>query len=197
MLHLLPPSQKKMILNEYRKRLAVLACTFVILLAVAGMILLIPSYIAAKDKFTKIDDRKQLLISQIAALSTEKTGGIVNDIAEKTTALSPLGAKENASNVFDALISRVNPGIVIGHYGYLLNSDKTLTFDVGGAAASRDSLISFTNVLAGSNVFTGAKLPLSTLRSERNIDFIFKLGVKNIANALALPQATSTDKNKK
>ena len=186
-----------MILNEYRKRLAVLACTFVILLAVAGMILLIPSYIAAKDKFTKIDDRKQLLISQIAALSTEKTGGIVNDIAEKTTALSPLGAKENASNVFDALISRVNPGIVIGHYGYLLNSDKTLTFDVGGAAASRDSLISFTNVLAGSNVFTGAKLPLSTLRSERNIDFIFKLGVKNIANALALPQATSTDKNKK
>lgn len=181
-----------MILNEYRKRLAVLCSTFIILLSIAGMILLIPSYMIAKEKFAKIDDKKNLLVSEIAALSGDKTGDIVNNIAEKTASLSPLGAGQNASSVFDALTTRVNAGITVNHYGYVLNNDKSVTFDIGGAASNRDSLIAFTNTLAGSNVFTGAKLPLSTLRSERNIDFVFKLGIKNIMASSSKATASSS-----
>ena len=174
-----------MILNEYRKRLGVLAGFSIVLLMIAGIIFLVPSYMVAEEKFNKVDIRKNELTARLSALSGDKTGDIVKGITEKTSALSPLGAEQNASKVFDALTSRISSGIVVSHFGYLVNSDKTVTADIGGTASGRDTLIAFTNILSSSNVFTGAKLPLSTLTSDKNIDFVFKLGVKNFASTTA------------
>lgn len=178
MLHLLPEEHKKKVFAEYRKRLGIVTCLFAVSLSVAGIILLIPSYMVAYDRYAEVVSKKQSTDSKISTMSNDTTGDIVKSITNTAIALAPLGATQNATDVFTKLFSEVGTGVRIIHLSYLLNTDGTLTLNVAGTASTRDNLIAFAGNLTRSNYFTGAIVPLSSLRSDKDIGFEFKLGVK-------------------
>ncbi len=166
-----------MVLVEYQKRLALLGCLFVLTTVVIGSVLLLPSYLIGHGRLSEVEQKQKDIEQKLAVLNAGTTGDIVKDMTEKSIALAPLGAKSNTSILIDALNKVTIPGILIDHYGYTLNADKTLTFDISGIASTRDVLLAFSDALNKSNVFTGANVPLSSLRDQHSVAFTFKMGV--------------------
>ncbi|MES3006073.1 MAG: hypothetical protein V4664_03950, partial [Patescibacteria group bacterium] len=175
MLHLLPEHQKNMIIAEYHKRLGIMACLFVIVTAMAGFVLLLPSYIAAHGRLAEVEEKRNEVEKRLAQISTNTNGDAVKDVSDKIVALAPLGADTNASTVFDQFLSIVIPGIQISHLGYAEKVDKTITLNVDGTSLNRDALVAFADILNKSGKFSGAHVPLSSLRTDKNIGFSFKL----------------------
>lgn len=178
MLHLLPEQQKKKIIAEYVKRLGIVWCLFIIGIFVSGVVLLIPSYIITSSRFYKVDSEKQQVENQLNNVSGDNSAGTMTLVSNKIAILSPLGAKENASDVFEKFNNLMIDGVKIKHYGYLLNSDSSITLDIEGVADNRDVLLAFADTIEDSGFFTGAEVPLSSLRSDQSIPFNFKLKVK-------------------
>ena len=191
MLHLLPEQHKKKVLAEYRKRVGIVASIFAIFLSVAGIVLLIPSYTTAHNRYDEAASKKDEASMKLAAMSNDTTGDIVKNITDIAVALAPLGASQGATDVFNNLLSQVGQGVHIIHLGYTLNSDNTLTLDVGGLATTRDSLIGFVNTLTQSGYFIGASVPLSSLVRDKDISFQLKLGVKGDVPAKKNASTTS------
>jgi hypothetical protein len=183
MLHLLPPDQKKKVLTEYRKRLAIASCLGVSAVIICGFVFLLPSYMLAYSRYSIVADKKASVDSQLATLSGNSTNDVVKNITDEISALSPLGASENASQVFDSLNALVPTGITIDKMGYTLNADESITLDVGGNATTRDELVSFTQSLSDSGKFTNTDVPLSLLRTDKDIPFTLKLGVVSTSTA--------------
>lgn len=184
MLHLLPEQQKKKVLVEYQKRLGITVCLFVIGISIVAMIFLLPSYIAARNRYVKIETKKLTVENRLAQISSRDSGNIVKEVSDRIAALAPFGATTEASTVFDRFLLLLTPGIQLNHMGYLANPDKTTSLVVDGTASSRDALLAFSNSINSSGQFGGARVPLSSLRSDRNIGFKFELTV-NIAPANA------------
>jgi hypothetical protein len=180
MLHLLPEHQKEIVLAEYHKRLGVVMCLFVIGITVTGGVLLLPSYIVAQGKYSKVLQKKASIEAQLKQISSDDTGGAVKDVNNKIAALTPERKVNEASALFDRFDTLLRSNIKIEHYKYFVNTDGSITFVVDGIATNRDSLIAFADAVNKSGTFSGAVVPLSSLRSDKDVSFTFNLKVKNL-----------------
>ncbi len=164
-------------MSEYHKRLGITVCLFVIGIALGGIVLLLPSYIVARSRFVNVEFRTKELEGKLAEIRDKDSANEVKNVADKIAALAPLGASENATTVFARFNTTLTSGIRITQYIYTLNDDKSITLNVLGTASNRDALVAFTDSVNRSKLFTGARVPLSSLRSDNDIRFEFKLGV--------------------
>lgn len=177
MLHLLPDTQKKIVLGEYHKRLGIVISSFTIALCFIGAVLLIPSYMYANNRYDGLQDAKNTVDKSISALQGDKTAEIVNKINDTIASLEPIGGAQAPSEVIDKVISYAGSGIHLTHFVYTLSEDYILKLQVDGQADTRASLIAFSNNLKVDPYFQGAVVPLSTFTKERDILFTFKLTV--------------------
>lgn len=183
MLHLLPEQHKKGVLIEYRKRLVIVSCLFVVALALIGTALLTPSYIYSSQRHSEIERAKNQLAQGLQTQEGDQVAETVKNINNNIEALQPLGAKQLPTEVVKHLVSETAGGITLISLVYDIDDHNNVTLDVTGKADARNDLTMFVKTLQLDPYFVGAKLPLSNFTRERNIDFNMKLEVKGVSTS--------------
>lgn len=173
MINIFDITEKKKILTEYHIRLGVVSIGAVGALILASLILLIPSYIFAVNKYNNAE--------RDIAIYEQKYG---NDQKEKD-----LGAQIRNANTKTLLLAtddattQVQPSQTISDIlkikGNLIKI-SSITYDINttqqrivlvGVALTRDGLAGFVDALKKLPNFTSAQLPISSYVKSTNIDF--------------------------
>lgn len=179
MLHLLPEDQKTEIRNEYRMRLGILAALCVIIVAIVGIVFLVPSYVTAHQAYMVVSLKKTNLDKLIAEQQGGAKGDVLKKIDEGLSVLAPLGSTHTAGEVFDRILSHTDGvSLVIQNLSYVLNTDKTVSVGVSGVAQTRDDLSSFSQDIKSDGYFKNISLPLSSFTKQTNVDFSIKMSVQ-------------------
>ncbi|TAJ13983.1 hypothetical protein EPO56_02580 [Patescibacteria group bacterium] len=175
MVNLLPKQEQIKLRGLYYSRL-VSAFLFVLaFVCLAGAVLLIPSYIVAKEKA-----ENAVLKLQEANMQANKEVPIKNDIElgllkERISILQ----EHNRQSAIPYVLSRALDGrpsnVHITSLTFIFKGDGEGSVTLAGKADSRNALISFAENLKKESAFAGATVPVSDLVQETNIQFSLPL----------------------
>ena len=173
MLNILPTTEKKKILTEYRLRLASMAFFAVAALILVSLVLLVPSYILAVTKFNSISSQITLQESKQDLTGQGKVIDVQVREVNKKINLFLLGRgvyRLSPPDIIAKIIAMRGSTIKIQGFDYdAAGGQERLA--ISGVAADRDSLAQFVDVLKKDPTFTSIELPVSSYVKSTNISF--------------------------
>lgn len=173
MLNILPIQEKKKIITEYRLRLGVVSVFALVILILASLVLLTPSYLLAVSKYNSVSAALALRESKQDSSGQEKDIDTqVRDINKKINLFlsEPLGDRLSPPDAFLKIISMKSPAIKI--LGFFYDSTgRQERIVVTGVAADRDGLAQLAETLKKDKTFASVELPVSSYVKSNNIDF--------------------------
>jgi hypothetical protein len=172
MINLIPEQQKKEIQKEYYMHGVYYALILIAMLALAGCVILAPSYILSLSKRNaaqfEITSLKQ---GETFALAQE----LKNTIQTINEKLSIFPKKPVLSSVVSEVVYEVEKvlpqGITLVSIRILSDVEKTRTVEVSGTSNTRDTLLSFVKKLETTERFSNVVLPVSSYAKGTNIPF--------------------------
>jgi Tfp pilus assembly protein PilN len=178
MINLLPTSEKKKLLKEYRIRLAVTILWGILLLQVLAFAALVPSY-------QRISSSTNILESQLAEKkSTQLPGGDevqnkINTIKKEIALLKPtVTSVDIPPTEVIALILNMKPsGIVVSSVAYGRAGTSAL-IQLSGIADSREDLFTFQRLLSQDPRMSDIRYAQSFITKKAPIDFQLSVTIK-------------------
>lgn len=173
MINLLPLSEKKKILTEYRLRLGVVSVFAVAGLVLASLALLGPSYFLSISKHTLVSS--DLARLEAAHVGVPQAGDAVTEIKVVNKKVDIFLKTEKVPHlVFSETILKIiaTKGAQVKIIGFMYDAvpDRERV-TLSGVAASRDSLAQFVEALKKDTTFTTVTLPISSYVKSTDIDF--------------------------
>ncbi len=170
MANLIPPEAERIVRNEYRAR--VLTVWLVLLAASVAVVvlLLVPVYVLIESQ-----TRAYAGAYVEAEGQSDQFSSIGTSITESNTVASVLVAHERSvpiSLYLSAVTGAVGSGIELARFEY---ENDELPISIGGTANSRSELAAFKAALEVTGHFERVELPISSLASERDIEFTMQL----------------------
>jgi len=173
MLNILPTTEKKKILLEYRLRLAVVFTLALGFIVIASLVLLFPAYLLAVSKFKASENQVVALEKKYGSSAQEKEiSAQIREINNKIILLSSGDTSKRLSPT-EAITNILNlKGELIKIYTFAYESTASKERIVlTGVARDRDSLANFFETLKKSPTFTSVTMPISSYVRSENIDF--------------------------
>lgn len=175
MVNLLPKQEQIKLRGLYYSRL-VSAFLFVLaFVCLAGTVLLIPSYIVAKEKAESAVLKLQEATMKASGEVPVKNNIELGLLKERISILH----EHNRQSAIPYVLSRALDGrssdIHITALTFLFKGDGEGSITLAGKADSRSALIAFAENLNKENTFAGANVPVSDLVQETNIPFSLPL----------------------
>lgn len=173
MLNLIPLSEKKKILTEYRLRLATVSVFAITALVFSSLILLIPSYLLAISKYNEAQNSLDELQKTTGQSGQEKDVNIQVLAVNKNVDLFLKGGSSKSlvpSLVIANILNGKGKDIKIIGFTYDVTAAQERIV-ITGMAANRDSLSQFIDTLKSDPSFTSVDLPISSYVKSINIDF--------------------------
>lgn len=172
MINLLPPERKNQLEREYTFRIGTIYIFFFIFALVISAVALLPTYFFAHEKESTVQ-------AQVSALQTTTQSNEITQIKtdllsvkERMQSLIVNGEQMPFYQVVDTLASHVTPSIMITNISYTRGDGKTPTsLSLGGTAATREALTSFSQALKDDGLFENVILPVSSLAKDKDIEF--------------------------
>lgn len=173
MANILPQTEKKKILSEYRLRLGVVSVFVAAALIVANILLLTPSYLLVLTKHNlALEHLANLEKRQDGAELEKEVNKRIKELNQKIARLNGIG-KEGFVPPFDTFLNIIeikNPAIKIN--GFLYDKNKTRErIVVSGRATTRDGLALFLENLKKDPTYAKVELPINSYVKSDNIDF--------------------------
>jgi len=175
MANLLTDDLKKQNKKEYRFRFFTMVMFLSSIVLFFGLVLSIPSYIVSltkeKEKQSEIEDKRTKPLAE--------EGDIKEDaLATTKEAMIVFSQEDNFISMTDLIntiieISDNVGGIDFSGVSYVLGDEKQKESKIliSGVSDTRDKLLSFTNALRSSDLFTSVELPVSNLKENINLSF--------------------------
>src|SRR3989344_1199853 len=179
MINLLPISEIKKIISEYRVRLVTTVLVMLAVTMVIASALLFPAYLLASHKRTTILEELSKTGNQNA--SSQETKDLEKIVKEMDVTLDMLGSKGQKFSISNDIVAKT-AGFKTGNIKitgmFYDKKDPESSFSLKGTAASRQSLTSFIEMLKKDVAFRDVSLPISDLVKDRNIDFTVMIKLK-------------------
>ncbi len=173
MQNLLPPSEKKKVIMEYRLRLAVVPIFSISILMVANLALLAPSYLLAVSKSTfMLVELSKLEEKEVNRIQERDVYAKIKEINKNIGLFLKAGNSNKSvpSELVIKIISIKNLGIKITGFSYDATLDRERIV-LSGRADDRESLAKFLEDLKKDKTFTKVELPISSFVKSLNIEF--------------------------
>jgi len=173
--NLLPVSRIRGVRRAYFLRLAVITLILLSLLVIGHALLLIPTYLYAREQAAQ--DQAQITQSGGATSAEEQ------EVKERTQILVTTGnelagiaSQPTASAAIRSVLNVPHPGVqIIGFTFTAPQGEKAGQLGVTGVAGSRDQLRQYTTALGQLPFVAQADLPISAYAKENDIPFTITL----------------------
>lgn len=176
MVNVLPENLKKEIKSEYRLRFLIICIFTVICLEIIFFLSLIPSLINSSFK------EKELIgqINNVNDLSYNDSDTISSVIENTNIRLKIINSTVSYPEfipILKNIITSKISGVKINEIFYTADNATSSTVSISGIANSRESLISFENILIKNGMFKSVDFPISNLAKDKNINFSMSMKV--------------------
>ncbi len=177
MINLLPTSEKKKILGTYRMRLGVIILCMSFALLLFAVVSLAPSYIYVDSKIkslaVELAEKKQA-----TPVGGENAQQELTRIKEEIARLKLPPENEIAPSTLLTLVLAQKPvGIDVTSMAYA-DSNKIVTVQLSGMAATREDLLAFQRNLKSDTRFTDTKYAQSFIIQKTDIAFQLTITLK-------------------
>jgi len=173
MFKLLTEEERQKVAHEYAMRRAIVILFALILVLVAGVIGLLPSYVLSNARQNEVLERTRIIDSSGERGDESNLQAWLVEIDRKLQVLSPVLDTDRPSDFIEKILDQRTTGVSITGFSLLRVKDK-ITLSVSGVALDRQTLIAFENRINSSGYFSEVTLPISNLAKDRNIDFQIK-----------------------
>lgn len=173
MFKLLTEEGRQKVAHEYVMRRTIVMLFALILVAVVGIIGLLPSYALSNARQNEVLERRRMMDRFGERGDEAELQAWLVEINRKLQILSPKLDSEQPSDFIEKIIDQRTAGLRITDFSFVRAKDK-ITFSASGVALNRQTLIVFENRINSSGYFSEVTLPISNLAKDRNIDFQIK-----------------------
>ena len=163
MLHLLTESHKKKVIKEYRMRLVVVICWLIVFVSMAGIALIIPSYLTAIGKVNVIKGENQNKEDSVKTLKAQNFNDKIKKVDYSLNALKMSVNVLFPKDAYTKILNSLPEGVYVDRYTYNLIDDNSASIGIDGTAADRDKLVDLQNRLKLIPEFTGIDIPITNL----------------------------------
>ncbi len=170
MANLIPLEAQRGVQKEYWVRVLVVWCMLVAFGLLLITILMVPVYILIESQtsaYATLYSEATIQSDQIASL--EAVINESNTVAEKLVENTD---DTKVSEYITDITDRTNQGVQVTNFAY---TGGATSIGIGGTAKTRANLAAFKTALEESEKFERVELPISSLASERDIDFSMEL----------------------
>lgn len=171
MFNLLPESEKKRILKEYRLRKTTIILSFLFATGLISFIFLIPSYMLSSSRDKEVSNR-------IDAVRRSTIVGEANEInaslVDTNLKIQSLKIEENEvliKDLFDRVLSKKTDSIRIVDIQFRKKQTDGNEIELSGIARDRESLSAFIKSLEEEDLFLNVDIPVSSFAKETNANF--------------------------
>lgn len=171
MINLLPFTQKKHLARQYKMRLGSLFLLLLVLLGLAGIALLVPSYLLMQNKVAAAKERATLLMKNLQESSQANETNVISETKEKLAAIERESLAQKPFVLFESVTNNRSRGIRLTRFFFSAEGEDGGRVTFTGAALTRDDLISFVRELEANESFASVEFPVSNLAKSTDIDF--------------------------
>ncbi|MEX2013478.1 MAG: hypothetical protein WD897_00995 [Parcubacteria group bacterium] len=173
MFKLLTEEGRQRVAHEYARRLAIVMLFALILVAVVGIIGLLPSYVLSNARQNEVLERTRIVGSSVERGDESDLQAWLRETNRKLQALSPALDTDRPSDFIEKILEQKITGVRITGFSWVRTEDKII-LSVDGVANNRQSLITFEDRINSSGYFSEVTLPISNLAKDRDINFQIK-----------------------
>jgi Tfp pilus assembly protein PilN len=177
MANLIPNDAKKSVTREYWSRVIVVWCGLIAFALIIVTVLLVPVYVLINSQI-----QAYALLYSEASVQTDQIASFEKIITESNGTAERLLAHIDETTVSDyigGILSKTSTGVTVTQFSYQSN---TPTLSISGVADTRADLASFKTLLESSGTYERVELPISSLASERDIEYSMQLVLKQPTN---------------
>ena len=174
--NLLPPERARGLRQLYFFRLATVAMLVLSGTAIIHGVLLLPSFLYAKQQVKEKETILASLTATLAGSEERQVSARVNKLTQDATYLARLKERPAASTAVAAFLEVPRTGVRMTGFTFTGPEEgKEARMTVSGIAASRESLRRFEQALSAEPYVTSTDLPISAYAKESDIDFTITL----------------------
>jgi Tfp pilus assembly protein PilN len=181
-MNLLPITEKEELKQKLKTRSWVVMLLLVVTAFILGLVMLVPSYFLALGNFSKISSENQLSSIEDEEL-IKTTLSLPEEINNKLQVVQAVSNNTSAGDSIINIMKFLPRGVIINSIVLNRNQEsedkKGTDITVAGTASTRDALMTFSNSLKSSNLFSEVLVPVSSLTRDKNLPFSIKLFIKN------------------
>lgn len=182
MFNLLPETEKEKVRKVYFMRKAIVSLVLLLIVLISGSIFLLPSYILVTYRNQDVERQIEITNNQSKEKTRPELSKRLSDINNK---IAKVDINESEFAYYDLVdrILRARPsGVLVDSLSIQSITEKgnkkTLQVQITGVALTRDSLVQFGNILKADDVYKDVRLPVSSLASERNAEFVINFQIE-------------------
>lgn len=178
MFNLLPENIKVSLKKEYSIRRFIIVMFFIAIVQITFLVFIFPTWMVSAykeeviseeyDKFNKISSDSNIDPIADRIQSINKKLGILNNVLQYPTLVPYV----------DTVLSNKSSSIFIEQFSFSLKNSKEGNLAVAGVAKTRESLVSFVDLLKEADTFKEVNLPISNLAKDKDIDFTIELVIE-------------------
>lgn len=173
--NLLPTGRIRAVRREYFLRLAIVALSMLSLLIVAHALLLIPTYLFAREEAARIEAN----IAQGGGPTSQEEQEVqvrTQMLVATSIELAELASQPTASTAIRSVLGVPHPGVRITGFTFTApQAEDAARLQVTGIANSRDQLRQYASALEQLPFVAQADLPISAYAKETDISFTITL----------------------
>jgi hypothetical protein len=176
MFNFLPVEYKKEATREYFLRLLTISFVLFSIVAVASIVLIMPSYLAAENRYAQALSEETVAANAVEAGRQGGASAAVGKVSaymDAALALAPL----SPDTIIEPVVSARPAGVTITSIS-IGRTDSGIEASFAGNAATRDELLTFVKSLEGIAQFGNVDLPVSYLALDSNIDYSITVSVR-------------------
>lgn len=175
-LTLLPPEYVRAYIKRYRRRLVVVALSSLLVLILAQLALLVPSYLYARVAIDVRERELEDLSKNATSPEEQEVDARLKSLLTDTAYLSRLSDAPSVADASRALLAVSRPGIVITGITFASKTTKEPEkMTLSGTAQTRSLLRQYVAAMAEVKGVQNAEVPISTYAQEADIRFVITL----------------------
>ena len=181
MLHLLNEPQRNKVIKEYRMRLIVVVCWLIVFVSLAGVALLLPSYLTAVGKVNSIKNENQQKENSINNLNAQNFKDKIKKVDSSLSALKISVNILSPREAYNKILNSLPVGISINRYTYNLIDNDNASISIDGSAIDRDRLVELQNQMKLNTEFIGINIPITNFAKKKDLAFSLKFNLVKAA----------------
>jgi hypothetical protein len=180
-MNLLPKQYKDNLKEGFKRRFWVATLFTAAISFLLGFIMLLPAYFLIPKNLGEAEEVLYVDVNDIESASHFLS--LPERIDFKLRFLQNNLGGPSITGIFAEIVSDLPEGVVLDSVSFEKDPSRgdkiPMQVSISGNSASRESLISFSNALRESAIFTEVNLPVSNLARERDLPFSMQMIVKN------------------
>ncbi|MDE1919701.1 MAG: hypothetical protein KGH56_03345 [Patescibacteria group bacterium] len=179
LMNLLPAERQKAFSREYLLRLGVVIALFLTALALAAMVLLLPTYVFLSGSAQTKQARLATIDASFFSTDGAALSARLSALSAHAATITALANAPSASAVIRAALDIPRPGVVLSGFSYDPSAGaEGRTLAISGTALTRDALRAYQLALGAVSFARSADLPVSAYAKDSNISFTITVTLK-------------------